>query len=254
MNAQTILKVNRFGKVGKIVMTILLVAAILATLLIGAAAIYAATFPKDAVRVTVTNHAEFKINKSSFSSVWSMLSDGFSYVTDSDSSAMMKDDSGETILPPEDTELSTELHFFNQSYSSAAIRSEGNEKIIDANASPVEYHCSDLVTLLVFATLLSASIAAALLLLQRLFQVLSVCASPFCADFVSKLRAFGYSLLPITVFASVGETLAVRFLSAGKNTGVFVQWGVLIAFAVTMCLVVVFRYGVQLQKESDETL
>ena len=119
---------------------------------------------------------------------------------------------------------------------------------------PVEYHCSDLVTLLIFATLLSASIAAALLLLQRLFQVLSVCASPFCADFVLKLRAFGYSLLPITVFSSVGETLAVRFLSAGKNTGVFVQWGVLIAFAVTMCLVVVFRYGVQLQKESDETL
>lgn len=91
-------------------------------------------------------------------------------------------------------------------------------------------------------------------MLQKLFKVLSVCESPFCADFVSRLRAFGYSLLPVAVFASIGDTLAIRFLSAGRNAGISVQWGILITFAVTMCLVAVFRYGVQLQKESDETL
>ena len=110
------------------------------------------------------------------------------------------------------------------------------------------------MTLLIFATLFAASVAAALLMLQKLFKVLSVCASPFCTDFVSKLRVFGYSWLPVAVFAGIGETLAVRFLSAGRNTGVSIQWGVLVAFVVTMCLVAVFRYGVQLQKESDETL
>lgn len=254
MNDKTITKVNRFGHVGKIVMTILLIAAILATLLSAAAAIYAATFPKDSVQVTVTNHAEFKISENSFPSVWRMLTNRYAYAADSDSSAAVQDDSGKEMRPPEDMELDTELHFFNQSYSSAEIHSVGNEKIIGATSSPVEYHCSDLVTLLVFFTLFAASAAAALLMLQKLFRVLSVCASPFCTDFVAKLRAFGYSLLPIAVFASIGETLAIRFLSAGKHTGVAVQWGVLIAFAVTMCLVVVFRYGVQLQKESDETL
>ena len=44
------------------------------------------------------------------------------------------------------------------------------------------------------------------------------------------------------------------FLTAGKSTNVSIQWGVLIAFVVTMALVAVFKYGVQLQKESDETL
>lgn len=254
MNAKTLSKVNRFGKVGKIVMTILLTAAIIATLLCGVAAIYTATLPKDAVKVTVTNHAEFKINESSFSSVWGMLAKGFSYASDNDPSAMMKDDSDSVILPPENTEFNAELNFFNQSYSSATIRSEGSEKIIDAKSSLAEYHSSDLVTLLIFATLFAASVAAALLMLQKLFKVLSVCASPFCTDFVSKLRVFGYSLLPVAVFAGIGETLAVRFLSAGRNTGVSIQWGVLVAFVVTMCLVAVFRYGVQLQKESDETL
>lgn len=96
--------------------------------------------------------------------------------------------------------------------------------------------------------------AAALLMLRKLFRILSVCTSPFCEDFVSRLRMFGYSLLPVALFASIGETLAVRFLSAGGSAGISVQWGILVAFAVTMCLVTVFRYGVQLQKESEETL
>lgn len=254
MNAKTLSKVNRFGKVGKIAMTILLIAAIIVTLLNGVAAIYSASLPRDAVKVTVTNHAEFKINENSFSSVWDMLTKSFSYATDKDPSAMIKDDSDGKILPPENEELNTELNFFNQSYSSATIRSEGSKKIIDAESSPAEYCSSDLVALFIFAALVTASVAAALLMLQKLFKVLSVCESPFCTDFVSKLRMFGYSLLPVTVFASIGETLAVRFLSAGRNAGVSIQWGILVAFAVTMCLVAVFRYGVKLQKESDETL
>jgi len=44
------------------------------------------------------------------------------------------------------------------------------------------------------------------------------------------------------------------FFTAGKSTNVSIQWGILIAFVVTMALVAVFRYGVCLQKESDETL
>ena len=60
-------------------------------------------------------------------------------------------------------------------------------------------------------------------------------------------------MLPGAVLASVAETVARRFMATGV-TGVYIQWGLLIAFAVTMCLTVVFHYGVQLQRESDETL
>lgn len=254
MNAQTLSKVNRFGKIGKIVMTILFIVAIIVTFLSCVSAGYVATLPKDAVKVAVTNNAKFQINENSFSSVWNMLAKSASYATDKDPSATMQDNNGGKILPPENTEINTELDFFNQSYSSATIHSDGNTKVIEAKSSQAEYRSSDLVTLLIFATLLVASVAVTLLMVQKLFKVLSVCESPFCTDFVSKLRAFGYSLIPVAIFASIGETLAVRFLSAGRNSGIFIQWGVLITFAVTMCLVTVFRYGVQLQKESDETL
>ena len=68
------------------------------------------------------------------------------------------------------------------------------------------------------------------------------------------MKCFGFSLIPIAVFSSIAETLSQGFLSAGENEGVYIQWGVILAFAVTMCLVTVFKYGVQLQQESDETL
>ena len=71
------------------------------------------------------------------------------------------------------------------------------------------------------------------------------------------LKKNGMKVVIITIFeavlASVAETVARRFMAAGV-TAVYIQWGLLIAFAVTMCLAVVFRYGVKLQRESDETL
>ncbi len=71
--------------------------------------------------------------------------------------------------------------------------------------------------------------------------MLTKCESPFYCEVVNRMRSFG-------------ETMLESFLTAGKSTNVSIQWGILIAFVVTMALVAVFKYGVQLQKESDETL
>lgn len=158
------------------------------------------------------------------------------------------------IIPPEDQDFNMELSFFNQSFSSAKIHSEENTKVIEATSSPAEYRSANLVSVFIFATLFAASAASALFMLKRLFAVLAKCESPFCEELVKKMKAFGFSLLPVALFATIGETLSTAFLSAGRDTGISIQWGVLIAFAVTMCLVTVFKYGIQLQKESDETL
>ena len=99
----------------------------------------------------------------------------------------------------------------------------------------------------------AAATAAALWLLRRMFKVIAGCETVFCEELVKKMKAFGWSLLPVALFDSVSATLARSFMTAGTS-GVYIVWGWLIAFAVTMCLTVVFHYGVQLQRESDETL
>ena len=253
MNSKTLSTFHKFGKVGKIAMTVLLVIAILATIVSLVAAIFVAALPKDALTVRVTNNAEFRINEKKFDSLWGILVGSFSYAGDSNPEDMLNNGSGK-IIPPENQEFGTELSFFNQSFSSAKIYSDGNTKVMEAKSLPAEYRSTDLVSVLIFLTLFVASVAAALFMIRRLFAVLATCESPFCEELVKKMKAFGISLLPVALFATIGETLSTAFLSAGRDTGINIQWGILIAFAVTMCLVTVFKYGVQLQKESDETL
>lgn len=253
MNSKTLANFHRFGKVCRIGTVILLALALLVTVISLTAAIYVSALPKDALTVRVTDHAEFRINEKSFTSLWGILADDFSYAGEASPKEMLRSD-GSTVLPPENQDIQTSLSFFNQSYSSAKIHSDGNTKVIEADSAPAEYRSTNLVFVMVSLTLLTASIAAALFMLKRLFDVLAKSDTPFCDELVKRMKAFGVALLPAALFSTIGETLSTAFLSAGRENALQIQWGVLIAFAVTMCLVTVFRYGVQLQKESDETL
>ena len=107
-----------------------------------------------------------------------------------------------THLPPENQEFQAELKIFNQSYASAKIHSDESAKVMEADTSPEEYIVKDLVTVFIFLTVFSASATAALWMLRRLFAVLTRCESPFCCEVVNRMRGFGFSLLPVAVFAS----------------------------------------------------
>lgn len=253
MNTKTLANFHRFGKIGKMITTILMVLAIFVTAASVAVTIYSTTFPMDTLKVQVSDRAEFRIDEEKFDSLWGFLVNNFSYAGSEGPEGMLSD-GGSTVTPPEDQDFQVELSFFNQSYSSARVYSDGDTKVIEAESTPAAYPSEKLVPALAFLTLLAASEAVTLFFLRKLFTVLEKSESPFCEDLVKKLKAFGFSLLPVALFSTMGETLSNAFLSAGRSNAIRVQWGVLIAFAVTMCLVTVFRYGVQLQKESDETL
>lgn len=253
MDSNTISKYRLFGKAGKIVMTILAIAAALITLCCCAATVFVARLPEDALTVRVVECTELRFNAESFAALWNILGGGFTYSGESNPDFLLRDGSKE-ITPPENTEFATELKLFHRAYDSAEIHSDGNTKIMEAESAPAEYNAKKLTMAFAFITLFAASATAALWMLRGLFSALTKCESPFCGEVVAKMRGFGFSLLPVAVFASVGETLLDSFLTAGRSSNLRIQWGVLIAFAVTMALVAVFRYGVQLQKESDETL
>ena len=253
MDSKTLSKFHKFGNVGKVIMTVLMVITIIATIMCAVATGFVSSLPKDALTVRVTNNAEFRINESNFQSLWGLLVDSLSYSVDSDPEEMLSEDGG-MFTPPENQDFNAHISFFNQTYSSAKFHSDGNTRVMEAKSEPADYRSSDLVSVLIFLTLYVASGAVALFMLRRLFAVLAQCDSPFRENLIRKMKAFAFSLLPVAVFGTIGDTLSSAFLSAGKNIDIRIQGGIIIAFAVTMCLVTVFKYGVQLQKESDETL
>ena len=224
MNANTLKRVHQFGKVGKIILTVLLVLNILATVAAGAAAAVMAALPRDTVLVSVTGQAVYQSSGKFAEDLWQVLTKGrFEDVT------------------------------MTNGYASAAMRMEDDRMVIETSTEPMTYSSRDVVRILLFAALASAATAVMLWLLRRMFKVIEGCGSVFCEELVKKMKAFGWSLLPVALLTSAAETVTRQFM-ATSYTGVYIQWGVLIAFAVTMCLTVVFHYGVQLQRESDETL
>ena len=251
MDPNTISKYRRFGKAGKIVMTGLSAVAALITVFCGIATAFTATLPQDALTVRVVEQTEFRFKSESFSTLWNILGGRFAYAGEGDPGYLFGEGS---VVPPDGQTFSAELRVVDREYDSAEINTDAGEKIMSAEAAPAEYQLNDLKRVFTFAALLAVSAAASLWMLRRLFGVLTKCESPFCEAVVAKMRSFGFSLLPVAFFASVSETLLESFLAAGRGSHVSIQWGVLIAFGVTMALVAVFKYGVQLQRESDETL
>lgn len=225
MNANTLKKVHRFSKVGKIILTVLLVLNILATVAAGVTSAVMAALPRDTVSVSVTSQAVYQSSGKFAEDLWQVLMGGRQF---------------ETVAA-------------TNGYVSADMHMEGEQMVIETTSVPMTYTCGDVVRILLFTALASAATAVMLWLLRKLFKVIEGCGSVFCEELVKKMKAFGWSLLPVAVLASVAETVTRWFMATGV-TGIYIQWGLLIAFAVTMCLTVVFHYGVQLQRESDETL
>ena len=213
MNANTLKKVHQFGKVGKIVLTVLLVLSIVATVAAALATVAMAVLPRDAIVVTMTNQTSYQGSSEAMESMW-------------------RTQTGQ---------------------AAGEGWQNGRVTVIETTSAPISFNCGDAARLLLLTGLFSAALAAALWLLRRMFKVIAGCETVFCEELVKKMKAFGWSLLPVALFDSVSATLARSFMTAGTS-GVYIVWGWLIAFAVTMCLTVVFHYGVQLQRESDETL
>ncbi len=252
MKTDTIKKAHRFGKLGSIITMILAIVTAIMTVAAVIATVFTASLPEDAVVVSMKNNAEISINAEKFDTFWNMLADGFSYSSSDDPSGMLSD--GEKINPPEDQEMRMNISFFNNDFSSAVIRTQDGRKVIDAVTDASVYRSGDLVVVLAFIAVFLVSVVVSLWILRGLFKVIQKCETPFSEALVKKMKLFSFSLLPVAVCASIAETLSASFMSAGRDAGICIQWGVIIAFAVAMCLVTVFNYGVRLQRESDETL
>ena len=192
MNSDTISKFRLFGKAGKIVMTVLTVVAALITIFCCIAVAFVAALPDNALTVRVVENTELRFNAESFDTLWNIIGGSFSYSGESSPEQILGEGSG-TITPPEDQQFKTELRLFNRSYDSAEIHSDGNTKVMQAEASPAEYIASDLTKVFIFAALFAASATAALWMLRGLFSVLTKCQSPFCGEVVAKMRGFGFS-------------------------------------------------------------
>ena len=242
-------KVNGFGKIGKIVVTVLLVIVLIGGITASVAAVYLSQLPDDAISVSVSGKANIQVDESLMGILAGSIVDGLSY--ESDQMPDLSDEADmESILP----QVRIDLSINNADYATAVIHSEGNMKSIEAQTDDFVYEIDNIIKVIIGGIVYVAAIAVSLFMLRRLFKEFESCETPFTDVAVKRLYAFGFSLIPVILIGTVAEAMAQALLTPSEGINFYLDVGAIVAFVVTICLCTLFKYGAQLQQESDETL
>ena len=98
-----------------------------------------------------------------------------------------------------------------------------------------------------------ASIIFALFMFRNLMKIMSTCETPFAEDVIKRMTTFANSLVPVAILSMITKGFWESF-NSGNMFDFNIDFGVVLLVAVVYVLVMIFKYGAELQQEADETL
>lgn len=229
MNTKLVKRMNTVGKVGYIVTIVVIVIMIIASVAITGIAITASVLPKDTISVNASAQADVTLNK-----------DVFGGVTDDIVSGVNKDIS--------------EIHDFGRGIFYASAENVDGSAVIHANADTIRFQSGEVVPAIWVALIAVISFIVCAFFFKALMKELSAAESPFTDGIILKMRNFAIAILAASIISSVCKAIISAIFTMGHGFGLSFDFGSIITAVIIFVLTVVFRYGAQLQKESDETL
>ena len=219
-------KINVFGKVGKIIITIFIVFLLVAEGFMLVGTVIAAVLPKDCVNVDVAGTAEIHVDTDYFD-----ISEGQVFLNVGDNKIALGGITDE------------QLKIYNN--SPVVMR-------FDAKTTSLHFDLNTVLALLIYSMIETAAIVVALFFLRALMKQFMICDTPFCDGVIKKMRAFAIALIPVVAVAFITDALAADVLSFFSSSHVDLMT---VGFVVVIfILTAIFKYGAQLQKQYDETV
>ena len=215
-------KINIFGKVGKIITTVIIVLLLVAEGAMLAGTIALAIIPHDAVTADVEAKANVKIDADYFN---------------------MKD--GEIKIPGKVTVFSTKLD--------PRFEVKNGTAEFNAETGNLHFDLADVIKLLAVGMVKLAAVIVALYFFKALMKAFRCCDSPFDDNVIKKMRAFAIALIPTMVVSSAANGVLGGLFTGKFSFGSVELLPVAFAFIIFV-LTAIFRYGAMLQKEHDETV
>ena len=213
-------KINTFGKVGKIITSIIIVVLLVVEGFLLAGTIVAAVLPKDAVSVDAQGGGTVRFDAEYF---------GF--------------DSDELSLKIGSTQIKL------AEFGALKTHSQDGALIMDVQSGEFHFNLNTLLGLMIIGIIRLASFVVALYFLKALMKAFMTCGSPFDENVITKMRNFAIALIPCIAVHEIAGCFVPGF-SHGSSLDLVKVAFVLIIFMLTA----VFKYGSQLQKEHDETV
>lgn len=228
MNTQLVKRMNTVGKVGKIITLIVFILLIIGTVALLAGAITLTALPADTVKAQISAQADVTFNKDVFGSVGDSIVDG------------VNDNAGTT-------------HSIGSGTAAISAEEVNGEAVLHVDAKDLTVKSGDFAPALWMAMIACASQAVCAFYFRLLMKELSVALSPFTDGVIKRMKRFAIVLLVCAGVSSICKMVVGAILTMG-HVAFSIDFGPVITALIIFVLVVVFRYGAQLQKESDETL
>ncbi len=219
-------KINKTGKIGGVLLTIILVITIIITLLLFCGAVVIKALPADTVEVELNLGSRVNIN-------WNKVGSRIS-------SAEIKKIA--TFIESQGDEMVFGIGDNVYKKTDSSVNEDGFE--LSAEAEPVKMDMSDLVRILVAAGVHAAAYILLLGSLLRLFKALKECKSLFEDDVYARLKGFAVALIPWAVLTAVTKTMIDECTTGVTKELLFaVDFRVIFLVIVTFALLGVFGYA-----------
>lgn len=221
-------KVNKIGKAGKIVSTVLIVLLSIGALALVLGGIACAILP-DAVEVSLKPVVDVKVNKELVGEQWTLIDEGLA-----EANAKVGEEFEGVTLTRTDEGLLVHVDPNEEGDGIYGIRDA--RKAIWAGLVGI---ASAIVTLVMFL---------------KLCEAFQVCRTPFDEPVIKRMTTFAWTLIICAVVSCLARASVGALLTGWQRMSFSLNLAPVFTALIVFFLCMIFRYGARLQREADETL
>ncbi len=235
MKNTSIKSINIVGLIGYIISIILIIVAIVSMVAVGICTIASFRVANDDINVKVAT----SINVDSKGNFLEKL-DSFIKVDGIE-------DFGSII-----EEGNEDLKIENNHISELKVQKENGEIKVDIKTNEISISMKKIIISLILAFIFLGATTVTLYMVKALMKSLKNCETPFAEDVIKNMSHFANSLVCVLVLSFLFGGYWSSVTSGTYNFNINIVS--LLFVAIIYILIIVFKYGAELQKESDETL
>ena len=137
--------------------------------------------------------------------------------------------------------------------SELSVEKSENGIKVNALTNEVTFSAKRLIFALVITAVYLLAIVIMLYMIKAFMKALKSCDTPFADNVIRPMQKFGYSLIPVVVLSMINNSAWEGFINS-SSFDFSINIEAILVLAVVFILIMVFKYGAELQKQSDETL
>ena len=232
MKAEIIAKVNQIGKAGLIITRICQVCLWIGVVACILSGIVLSFIPDDMIAIHMEPKATGEVNMPEIAGT--LTENGKSNTTWGDVESSLKVDGME--------------------YGVVDVRQTEKGVEIEADTDAYTIHFRSIANTVFLAAVYGVVCLVVMHFVGVVCKKFKECDTPFSDDIVTALRNLAISLIPMTVFSTLTESVMNSIITGNVNIVLGVDLTTVLMILLIILLYMIFRYGTMLQQESDETL